>query len=88
MSATATTPTQPGIDSILSQVRDALTAAADPPQLLDADAAARLLGISRASFFRGVAASELPAAVASPGGPRYRRAELLRAIERMRPARR
>jgi predicted DNA-binding transcriptional regulator AlpA len=85
MSATMT-PTPPGLDAVLGQIRDALTAAADPPVLLTADEAARLLSISRASFFRGVSAGSLPAAVASPGGPRYRHAEVLRACERMRPA--
>lgn len=51
---------------------------AETPEALPAAAAARLLGVSRATFFKLHAAGKLPMPVyLTPRCPRWRRAELL-----------
>jgi predicted DNA-binding transcriptional regulator AlpA len=81
-----TATTIPGIDAITQAIRDA-AAPTDPPLTMPADDAARLIGISRASLYRGVSSGAIPGPVQTAGGPRWRRADLVRYVERLRPAR-
>lgn len=54
----------------------------EPAILLSDNAAAALLGISRATFWRRVSDGTFPAPVKIVGATRWRRAELMEAIER------
>lgn len=58
--------------------------------LVSSTEAARLLGLSRSAFYRLRDQNLLPPAVAVPGvaAPRYRRRDLERYLDRLRPARR
>jgi predicted DNA-binding transcriptional regulator AlpA len=60
------------------------------PLLLSQPAAQRYLGISRSAWYRLRAAGKLPAPVSVPGagtGPMWRRRDLEKFVERLRPAR-
>lgn len=82
---TAITPASIDARMLLDAVRHA---AAPPPLLLEPRAAWTFLGVSKSAFYRLVAAGDLPAAVNVPGaGPRWRRADLERWAERLKPRR-
>lgn len=85
-------PTADPLGAVLSELRAIRTALEAPPSepalLLGATAAAALCGLSRSSFFRGVSAGELPAPVASPSGPRWRRADIIKWCERLKATKR
>lgn len=74
------------VAELVAAVRDA--GGRPLPLLLGVGDAAAFLGVSRAAFYRLIAAGELPAALDVPGcGPRWRRADLERWAAKLRPRR-
>ena len=55
----------------------------EPAILLSDNAAAAMLGISRATFWRRVSDGTFPAPVKIGGATRWRRADLLAAVDRL-----
>jgi predicted DNA-binding transcriptional regulator AlpA len=68
---------------VLQEIRDLLQAANRP--LLNADEVSDFLGFGIRSVHRAENGGEMPAAVQTPGGPRWRREELIEWVRSLRP---
>lgn len=73
---------------LLDAVRAAVVEAAAMPRLLDGKAAMRYVGLSKSAWFRAKSAGLIPAPVYVEGsGDRYRRSDLDKFVERLKPRR-
>lgn len=77
------------VEQLADRIVAALREAASPvPMLLDAEQAAAYAGVSRSGWYRLVAAGVIPQAIRIEGvGPRWRRSDIDRWVERLRPSR-
>ena len=83
----AMTPgTVPGLlADILAELRAATLASKPLPILLSATAAAEFVGLSRSGFYREVSAGTIPRPCETESGPRWKRNDLERWAERLKP---
>ncbi len=73
---------------LLEAVKAAIAEASVAPALFDAAAARKYCGLSRSGFFRALSAGAFPKPVHIEGsGDRWRKVDLDRWIERLKPAR-
>jgi predicted DNA-binding transcriptional regulator AlpA len=77
-------PHAPAITELLDQLRKVVADVASPPELLDLAGTMTMTSQSKSSIYRGIAAGEFPPSVATPSGPRWRRKDLLKWIEKLR----
>ena len=74
------------LTELLAAVREAATM--PPPQLLDADQTAAYCGLSRSGMYRLLAADDFPIPVRPEGSlPRWKRSDLDKWIDRLKPGR-
>lgn len=79
---------RPDFTAILAAVKEAVASVSAVPQLLDGVQARRYVGLSKSAWFRAKSAGLLPRAVFVEGaGDRYRRADLDKFVERLKPRR-
>jgi excisionase family DNA binding protein len=77
------------LDRVVELLRQLRDVAGPPPLLLSAEQSWTYLGLSRSTFYRSVSAGTLPQPVGVEGsGPRWRRQDLDRFVERLKPSRR
>jgi predicted DNA-binding transcriptional regulator AlpA len=81
-------PTLDPILAALGEIRDALRAPSEPSLSLGLAEVIRFTGQSRSSIYRGISDQSFPAPVATPGGPKWRRSDLVRWSERLKPVKR
>lgn len=83
------TPPAPPADAVPALLADILAELrarnAPPPLMLAAKDAAELLGIGQTSFYAAVSGGDLPKPCDTPGGPRWKRSDLERWVERLKP---
>jgi hypothetical protein len=74
--------------ALVDAIRAAIAEATAVPQLLDGVQARQYLGLSKSAWFRAKSAGLLPQAVFVEGaGDKYRRSDLDKFIERLKPRR-
>ncbi|QEL17719.1 hypothetical protein PX52LOC_04718 [Limnoglobus roseus] len=71
---------------LLREIRDLLSMQASP--LLDKRGVVKFLCMGKTSIERAEAEGRFPKAVATPGGPRWRREELIQWVKTLKPRRR
>lgn len=83
MTSTLIPPAAAGIsiDELIATLKEAATTSA----AMTASQAAAYLSISKPSLYRGIARGEIPAAVQTAGGPRFRKRDLDRYLDGLRP---
>jgi predicted DNA-binding transcriptional regulator AlpA len=69
----------------LQALRDAV--GREPSLLLDMAGVVALSGLSKSSVYRSLAGGGFPKPCDTPSGPRWRRSDVLKWIERLKPAR-
>ena len=78
------TPTEADIPRILADIRNATERPMPTPVLLKADQAAAYCGMSRTSFDEAVKRGDMPDSVVTPGGYRWRVADLDRWVAKLK----
>ncbi len=82
--AAAAAPSPHAPADLMAAVRQVVAEAVAQPELLDLAAVLSLTSQSRSSWYRAVSSGEAPASVATPSGPRWRRKDVMRWVEKLK----